>query len=145
MATLADLGTDIDRQWTFNEQMDIKLTENEDNLTQAIINRLNCFYDRLGFMYEDYGSFLHSYLGWIVEDETLEFIRLEIETTLEQDPRIIDPDITVEYVGDGEISILLTIELTEEDDLELNLLLSNEGVTIVETEDNVEEDLEDGD
>ena len=139
MATLADLGTDIDREWTFNEQMDIKLIENEDNLTQAIINRLNCFYDRLGFMYEDYGSFLRSYLGWKATDETLEFIRLEIETTLEQDPRIIDPDIDVEYTGDGTVTITINTELTEDDELELNLLLDNDGVTEEETEEEDEE------
>ena len=140
MATLNDLGCDIDSQWTFNEKNDLLLTDGEDNLIQAINNRLNTFYDRLDLMYDDYGSFLHSYLGWKANDETLEFMKLEVETTLEQDPRIVEPVIEVNYTEEGEVIITLDMQLTEDDELEMNLLLDDEGVTTLDEDVEVETD-----
>ena len=61
--TIVEYGVDICRDWTFQDG-DIKSISNTDNLNQAILNRLNTIQDELDSFYDDYGSFLQSFLGW---------------------------------------------------------------------------------
>ena len=82
MEEIIELGADLNRNWEFKDG-DLLLVENKDNLVQSILNRLNSDYDSLDLFYYDYGSVLSNFLGWKHNDETLEFIRLEIEDTLE--------------------------------------------------------------
>lgn len=80
-------GTDIKSDFSFTDG-DLDLVSSTDNLGQAIINRLNTdlgFYD---WCYTYYGSNLSTVYGLKNNDNVLEYIRVEIEATLRQDPRI---------------------------------------------------------
>ena len=119
---IIELGADLNRNWEFKDG-DLLLVENKDNLVQSILNRLNSDYDSLDLFYYDYGSVLSNFLGWKHNDETLEFIRLEIEDTLEQEPRLNDFSVGVSYNETGKILIELYIVFNDETDLNLSLVI----------------------
>ena len=126
-----DLGTDINTNWTFNDKGDLNLVTDNDNIIQSITNRLN---SRLGSMdayYYNYGSELSLMLGQKINERLLDFIKIETETTIKQDPRLQDTLITVDYDGDGKIIIELNNIYTDDSDLSASLVLTSDGVVII--------------
>ena len=123
---LIELGTDINSNWEFKDG-DLTLVDNEENIIQSIVNRLNCEYDSLDLYYFEYGSSLSSFLGFPNTPETLEFIKIEIESTLQQDPRLHSFDIEAFYIDTGEIGINIHIVFNEEDDMSLSLVIGEDG------------------
>lgn len=133
MSEVVELGTDLNSNWQFKDG-DLQLVENNNNLVQSILNRLNCDYDSLDLFYYDYGSVLSSFLGWKHSDETLEFIRLEVESTLEQEPRLSDFTVEVSYNKVGKVLIDLYIVFDDETDFTLSLVLEKGGEIIASGE-----------
>jgi len=133
MEEIIELGADLNKNWEFKDG-DLLLVENKDNLVQSILNRLNSDYDSLDLFYYDYGSVLSNFLGWKHNDETLEFIRLEIEDTLEQEPRLNDFSVGVSYNEIGKILIELYIVFNDETDLSLSLVLEKDGEIVADRE-----------
>lgn len=121
----SELGTDINGNWQMVNG-DLILVENEENIAQSILNRLQCFYDGLGFYYTDYGSFLYSFLGFKQSDDTLEFIRIETERVLSQDPRLTDFTVSCEYNENGEVVIIINMIVDEDTDFTLNLVINDD-------------------
>lgn len=135
---MLELGTDIDTSWTFNEQGDLKLISNDENIKQTILNRLNCNINQLDIYYEEYGSLLQNMLGAKLSEENLEFIRIEIETSLAQDPRFSNDnfDVTVENKN-STVNININIWYGEEE-MEFNLIINEDNEIEEETEDGSE-------
>lgn len=123
-----DYGVDIDNSWTFSDG-DLKLTKYEENLSQAICNRLNTGLDELYLFYYNYGSILKSFLGWKANEETLEFVKLEVDNCLRDDPRINSFTSEVVYDGDGHLSINLKV-VYDGDMVDLNFGFDETGVLI---------------
>lgn len=138
-----DIGTDIKSSWDFNEKGDLILVSDEANIVQAVKNRLGCQRNSLDLYYMDYGSVLTQFLGWPRTDETLEFIKLEIENTLQQDPRLPSYTLEVSYDDDSSgVVIKLDFDLVGED-LSMSLIIDEYGsVDVVES--NVMEDETEG-
>lgn len=130
---LAELGVDINHKWEFRNG-DLVLVSNEENIVQSIMNRLNCEYDSLDDYYFEYGTLLSSFLGFDRSDETLEFIKIEIEATLEQDPRMNNFEVELSYGKTGEVNIYIHIWFDEDSDLNLSLTISEEGNVILNEE-----------
>lgn len=130
---ILEIGTDIKSSWDFKEG-DLCLVEQKDNIYQSIQNRLNTHYDSLALYYGEYGSFLSKFRGWKLLDETLNFMKVEIINTLNQDPRLQNIDVELEYAGDGVIKGHLHVLFDEDTDLTMSLVLSNLEATIEETE-----------
>ena len=128
---IVEYGTDINSEWSFIDG-DIKLVSNKDNLTQAIQNRLNTIQDTLNLFYLDYGSFLRSYLGWQTSDETLEFVRVEIQTSLSGDPRLNSFSVDCEYDQDKNILISIDVVVSDGEEFSLNYVLNENGLNIQE-------------
>ena len=126
-----EYGVDLNSNFDFKDG-DLTLSEYDDNLIQSIKNRLNTDYDCLDIFYEDYGSVLSQFLGWRRNDETLSFIRLELEDCLGKDPRITDYELELDYNDNGNVVIQFTI--TGETDLSFNLVLGIDGVELEETD-----------
>lgn len=81
------LGTDIKDTWSFVDG-DLEVVTDIENLEQACTNRLNTdenFYD---WCYEKYGGGLLKVIGMVNNNHALEYLRIEIESILMQDPRI---------------------------------------------------------
>jgi len=133
MEEIIELGTDLNTNWEFKDG-DLILVENKDNLIQSILNRLNSEYDSLDLFYYDYGSVLSNFLGWKRNDETLEFVRLEIEDTLEQEPRLSDFSVEALFNEVGGILIKLFIVFDDETDFSLSLVLEKDGEIVADRE-----------
>ena len=125
------LGTDIKNTWNFING-DLEIVDGTINLAQAIINRLNTdkgFYD---WCYINYGGDLFSIFGMKNNLNSLEYLRIEIESILQQDPRLrgvivncskkdlktINVELKVLTVGSDEI---ITLNLVITDDLKVQL------------------------
>lgn len=133
MEEIIELGTDLNSNWEFKDG-DLLLVENKDNLIQAIHNRLNTVYGSLDLFYYNYGSVLSNFLGWKHDDETLDFIRLEIEDTLGQEPRLSDFSVEASFNKDGKILINLFVFFNDETDFSLNLVLEKDGEIVADRE-----------
>ena len=89
---------------------DLLLISDIDNLAQAFINRLSAPVNFYNWIYENYGGDLNSIFGMENNSNSLEYLRIEIEHILQQDPRI------------KSISATCTKEVSNEVDVELGIL-----------------------
>ena len=89
---------------------DLLLISDIDNLAQACINRLSAPVNFYNWIYENYGGDLNSIFGMENNSNSLEYLRIEIEHILQQDPRI------------KSISATCTKEVSNEVDVELGIL-----------------------
>ena len=127
-----DLGVDIDSKWCFVDG-DLKLISYNDNMVQALTNRLNTNLNELDLFYEEYGSVFTQFLGWRGNDETICFIRTELETVLRQEPRLRNWEYNIEYTGNGILRVDLKLYPTLGSEINVELELTEEGtVEVVE-------------
>jgi len=124
---LYELGVDIDSNLSFTDG-DLDIVSYDDNLVQGVKNRLKTRLDELSLFYEDYGSVLSSYIGWKSNKETISLIKTEIETVLKKEQRIQSFESIVEYNGEGNISIKLTLHPNSNASVDVNLVLNEFGV-----------------
>ena len=136
---LYECGIDIDSSLSF-EDGDLKLSKYDDNLIQAVTNRLNTNLDELELFYEDYGSVITGFLGWPSNETTLEYIQTEINTVLGNEPRIVSYESNIEYLKNGLIRIGLAMTTSTEIVVETNLILNKDGTIEVETDETEEEE-----
>ena len=127
-----ECGVDIDSSFQFHDG-DLLLAEYDENLVQAVINRLNTNLEELDLFYEDYGSIFTSFLGWRTTEETKEYMKTEIATVLRKEPRLSSFDINLEYTDIGTLKINLDLYTTDGSILESNLVLGADGIVEVET------------
>lgn len=127
-----DFGKDINSSWTLNENGDLNIAKDNENLAQSIVNRLNCYKPNLSVYYDDgYGGFLHSYLGRRRTQETLDFMKIEVDTILSQDTRLTSFSSSLSYDPDGIVCIDLVVSVSDDEDVELNLVLNgSDGVVM---------------
>ena len=136
---ITEFGTDIKNTWTFTDQGDLELVTNDENIIQAILNRLNTRLDELDLYYDEYGSLLQNLLGYPSNEETLEFIRIEIETSLQNEPRLTDFEVTVTKQDKDKINIDLAIWYNGEE-LEYNLVINGDQIEDTTEDDETEEE-----
>ena len=128
---MVDLGVDFSSSYEFQDG-DLVLVEDKENITEAIGNRLNTEYDSMSEYYNIYGSLLRGFLGDPSDDRTLDFIQLEVESVLQQDPRLEGANVEV-YRTDttGQLIIMINNVYNDDEELELNLVLNEDmGVDI---------------
>lgn len=127
---ITEYGVDINSSWDFTDG-DLNLISDADNLCQAIMNRLNTTYDSLDLFYTGYGSFLLKFLGWKLNTETLNFIKLELDNCISNDVRISNFETEV-YSEDGVVKIKIVVYYSFDANIELNYVLTEDGVSEVE-------------
>ena len=123
-----NIGADIASSWTFDETGDLKIVDTEENIAQAIGNRLQTNLNSLDLFYADYGSVLQGFLGWKRDQRTLDFMRIEIVNRLSQDLRLSQFDVNVSYTEDGNVQVDIQVYLSEDDTFATSIVLNNEGV-----------------
>ena len=129
---IVELGVDVNTNWEFVNG-DLLLVDNETNIMQSIINRLNCEYDALDNYYFEYGSDIKQFLGFKSSNETLEFIKIEVENTLEQDPRLNDFTVETRYDEEDNVLLNLNIKFSDDSDLSMSLVIDEvEGVVLLD-------------
>lgn len=82
-----ELGVDVNRQW---QQWggDLVLVEGEDNVYQALFNRLTCRYGDMAYFYSDYGSKIYDWLCTPSYQQNLDLLAEEVSHRVLEDPRI---------------------------------------------------------
>jgi len=125
-----EVGVDISHDWTFNSQGDLNIVSDADNIVQAISNRLNTYRDELDTYYLDYGSVITSYLGWLAEEDTLEFMKIELESVLSEDSRLTDHSVELSLNEDNSVKVDIMVSFGDGSEVELSLTTNEEGVFI---------------
>ena len=74
-----ELGIDLSSSFTFHDG-DLILSSYDDNLVQAVTNRIQTDLNELDLFYEDYGSILNSFFGWKANEYTIVLMKTEIQT-----------------------------------------------------------------
>ena len=106
---MVDYGVDL----TWNNNTTLETVENEENVLQHIKNRLTTTYNELNWIYPNYGCNYRQYLGKKVDKESLEFIKNSISQSLKEDNLINEFDLSLSYLGNGVINIILNIDGTD--------------------------------
>ena len=122
---MINLGTDIQRNWEIIDG-DIQLVSDKNNLGQAILNRLLADKDFYNMFYLNYGSNISEYYGEKNNPNIKEYIRVEVETTLVQDPRIQGARCEVVSYTNEQIELRVTVLTYENDELSYNLVISEQ-------------------
>ena len=128
---LYELGVDINSSFSFHDG-DIQVAKYDENLVQAIANRLNTDLNELDLFYEEYGSVILGFLGWKGNDETISVIEAELETILKSEKRLMNWEYNVEYTGNGKVTIDLVLYPNLSYSINTTITLSEEGVEVVE-------------
>lgn len=120
-------GVDIDNSWSFVDG-DIQLSKGKENLGQAISNRLMADDDQYNDFYIRYGGRLFDHFGDLNHPTIHEYIRIEIEDILRQDPRIKEiNECTVNKISSSAVECNLKVTLIGYDEVvSLNLVLSDD-------------------
>lgn len=119
-------GTDIKDSFSFSNG-DIDIISGIENLEQSIINILNTklgFYD---WCYENYGSNLSEIFGRQNDDNSLEYLRIEIEYTVKKNPRVKDISVNCTKENPQTVSAELQIlPIGENEMVTINLIINED-------------------
>ena len=119
-------GVDINSSWGFVDG-DLELVRGESNLAQAIINRLGTDWDFYQDFYNTYGGRLSEHFGDFNIPTFHEYIKIEVESILAQEPRIRNVECIVNKTDKEEISFNLNYTVIGEDETqELNLIIGSD-------------------
>ena len=120
-----DYGVDLKSDFNFADG-DLNLVKYEENICQAIQNRLSTIKDALGLFYYNYGGFFILFPGWKKDDETLSLMKIELESLLKQDEKIGDFETNLSYTEKGDV--VINIVLKDGEDTSLDFIMSNDGI-----------------
>lgn len=138
MVTVGEFGADFQADYNFVDG-DLQLIEDKENIVQSIQNRLNCMTDFYSLFYAEYGGYLHNFHGWKRTQETLNFMKVEITKTLQQDPRFTDIQVDLEFGDEGVINMQVLLHYDDDSDLSMSFVISDAGV-VSDDEDEDEEE-----
>ena len=129
-------GTDIKSSFNFSNG-DLELVSGTFNLAQACVNRLNTntgFYD---WCYTGYGGDLFKVFGMKNNANGLEYLRIEIESILQQDPVIREVTANCSKEDSKTVNVELNILTVGEDEIvTLNLVIQDDLIVKLNTDDN---------
>lgn len=120
------LGTDIKDTWSFVDG-DLEIVTDIENLEQACTNRLNTNEEFYRWCYEKYGGDLFKVIGMVNNDHALEYLRIEIESILMQDPRI--REVQADCYKNDPISIYADVNIltiNSEEMVTINLVINDD-------------------
>ena len=108
----SNLGVDIDQAWIMDGEGDLVLARYEDNVTQAVFNRLTCTMGALDWVYNNYGSYVKTFIGKPNTASRRDQLKRECQTRLNKDPRLIDAEVEIIAVQPRAIGMKVTGTLT---------------------------------
>ena len=126
-----ELGIDFDSSFSFKDK-DLKIIQYDNNLVQAITNRLKTNLNELELFYEEYGSIMLNFLGWKRNNETLNFIKSGLETVLKSEERIISWEYEVGYTENGAVRIDLVLYPNPNYSIATTLQINEDTIEVIE-------------
>lgn len=128
-------GTDLKSNFNFSNG-DIELVSGTLNLGQACVNRLNTDTGWYDWCYMVYGGDLFGVYGMKNNSNSLEYLKIEIESTLRQDPRIREVTANCSKENPKTVNVELTILTISKDEIvTLNLVIQDDLVVKLDTGD----------
>lgn len=127
-------GTDIKSSFSFNNG-DIELVSGTSNLGQACVNRLNTDTGWYDWCYTVYGGDLFSIFGMKNNTNSLEYLKIEIEYILQQDPRI--KEITANCTKETPKTVgveLKILPISKDEIVTLNLVIQEDLIVMLKDE-----------
>ena len=119
-------GNDIDSSWSFVDG-DLKIVKHQINLGQAILNRLQTDSDTYDIFYKNYGGNLFEQFGELNHPTIHEYIRIEVESILQQEPRIRNVECTVNKTYSTGVEVTLKVTpITSDETITYNLVLNDD-------------------
>ena len=119
-------GTDINMDFSFKDG-DINLVNGTKNLAQAICNRLNSNLQTYEIFYARYGGNLLEWLGEINNTNIQEYLKIEIESILGQEPRITSVEATVTKETSNTLLVdLKVLPVASDEIITLNLIIQED-------------------
>ena len=94
---MIDFGTDIDSTGKLDSKGQVALVSQQDNVIQAVRNRLLTELDVYIEWCNDYGTTLRDMLSQDLDDSNIEWIKTEIEINVLKEPRV--ASCTVDYTN----------------------------------------------
>ena len=127
------LGTDFKNFEIQNG--DLLLVSDINNLAQACINRLNTDTGWFDWCYDRYGGDLFTVFGMKNNANSLEYLRVEIESILQQDPRIKSISASCTKESSKEVYVELDILTIGDDEIvTLNLVITDDLIVMLADE-----------
>lgn len=124
-------GTDINKDWNF-ENGDLEIIKGSSNLGQAIVNRLRADTDTYDMFYNLYGGVLFEHMGDLNHPTIHEYIRIEIESILKQEPRIKDLTVTVDKLNTNTVGVDLKVTMIQTNEVvNYNLVLGDDSSIVI--------------
>ena len=125
-------GTDIKSDWSFTDG-DLNIVKDKINLSQAVVNRLKTDAGTYDIFYKNYGGNLFEEMGELNHPTIHEYIRIEVESILQQDPRINNVECTVNKTYSNGVTIDLKLTpVTEDEVVELNLVWNEDSPILLD-------------
>lgn len=119
-------GTDINMDFSFKDG-DINLVNGTKNLAQAVCNRLNSNLQTYEIFYARYGGNLLEWLGEINNTNIQEYLKIEIESILGQEPRITSVEATVTKETSNTLLVdLKVLPVASDEIITLNLIIQED-------------------
>lgn len=128
------LGTDIKDTWSFIDG-DLEIVTDIENLEQACTNRLNTNKEFYQWCYDNYGGDLFKVIGMVNNEHALEYLRIEIESILMQDPRI--REVQVNCYKQDPISIYADVDIltiNSKEMVTINLVINDDYIVKINEE-----------
>ena len=122
-----NLGIDVDQAWIMDGEGDLVLVKYEDNVTQAVYNRLTCTMGALDWVYNKNGSYIKEYIGTPNTPSRRESLRAECKRRLNRDPRLKDADVEIVAFGPRYVGLKVTARINgSHENLEEYLIFGDE-------------------
>ena len=91
----SELGTDIDHNWIIDSMGKLQLVTGSENLTQAIRNRLTCYFNNLSWCYPGYGSYVKDWIGKPNDPYQHQTLIEEVTKRVSEDIRLRDVEVSI--------------------------------------------------
>lgn len=128
------LGTDIKDSFSFSNG-DIDIISGIENLEQSIINILNTDLGFYNWCYSNYGSNLSEIFGRENNNNSLEYLRVEIEYTVKKNPRVKDVSVNCTKEDPQTVSAELQIlPIGENEMVTINLIINEDYIVKINEE-----------
>ena len=119
-------GNDIDSSWSFTDG-DLNIVKNKINLGQAILNRLQTDTGTYDLFYNRYGGNLFEQFGKLNHPTIHEYIKIEVESILQQDPRIQNIECTINKTYSNGVGVTLNVTpIPSDETITYNLVLNDD-------------------
>lgn len=130
-------GCDFKSNWNFING-DLEVVSDSANIGQSIVNRLSTELDFYDWCYVKYGGDLYKIFGMKNNTKSMEYLRIEIEYILNQDPRIKELEVKCTKTNTKTVTVRLDILPIGKDEIVTINLVITDGLIVMIYDENAD-------